>query len=391
VKKLLPVLVLALALLAAGCGGGGDEAAGTGGATATGADTGGGGAAADCSGAIGIMAPITGEAGAIGTEQLNWAKFAVSRFNEENGTSFTLVEGDTQLDPAQASTVAQRFASNDEILAVVGPAGSQEVEAVAPLFTRADLAFVSGSATATDLTNGDNPTFYRVVPNDGAQAPTAATYIAEELDAQNVVIIDDQTSYSRPLADGVQTALEEADVTVSRQSVNQDQTDFSSLVSRVPQDADVVFLPWQIAANAQIFGQQMREQGREAVIFGSDGLFSPEDFKIDGSYVSSFAPDIRNIEESQELAEAFTAEYGDFGTFGPPTYAATYVVMTALQTLCERGDEPTREAVVEEIGQTNVQGSILGGDLSFDENGDPEGAEFYIFRIEDGEYTLVTE
>ncbi|HWG56991.1 MAG TPA: branched-chain amino acid ABC transporter substrate-binding protein [Gaiellaceae bacterium] len=390
-KKLLPVLVLALALLAAGCGGGGDEAAGTGGATATGADTGGGGAAADCSGAIGIMAPITGEAGAIGTEQLNWAKFAVSRFNEENGTSFTLVEGDTQLDPAQASTVAQRFASNDEILAVVGPAGSQEVEAVAPLFTRADLAFVSGSATATDLTNGDNPTFYRVVPNDGAQAPTAATYIAEELDAQNVVIIDDQTSYSRPLADGVQTALEEADVTVSRQSVNQDQTDFSSLVSRVPQDADVVFLPWQIAANAQIFGQQMREQGREAVIFGSDGLFSPEDFKIDGSYVSSFAPDIRNIEESQELAEAFTAEYGDFGTFGPPTYAATYVVMTALQTLCERGDEPTREAVVEEIGQTNVQGSILGGDLSFDENGDPEGAEFYIFRIEDGEYTLVTE
>ncbi len=296
-RALLLVLVLALGLLAAGCGGDDDDEAGDATTEAT-TDTGGGGAAADCSGEIGVMAPITGDAGSIGTEQLNWAKFAVDSFNDENGTDFTLVEGDTQLDPAQASTVGQRFASNDDILAVVGPAGSQEIEAVGPIFTGEDLVFVSGSATATSLTDGRFDSFFRVVPNDDAQAPTAAAYIADELDAANVVIIDDQTSYSRPLADGVQEALEEADVTVSRESVNQDTTDFSSLVSGVGDDVDVVFLPWQIAANAQIFGQQLKEQGKDAVIFGSDGLFSPDDFTIDGSFVSSFAPDITNIESS---------------------------------------------------------------------------------------------
>jgi ABC-type branched-subunit amino acid transport system substrate-binding protein len=71
-------------------------------------------------------------------------------------------------------------------------------------------------------------------------------------------------------------------------------TDFSSLVSKIGDDIDVVYLPWQIAANAQIFGQQMKEQGKKAVIFGSDGLDSG-DFKITGSYVSAFAPDIRGI------------------------------------------------------------------------------------------------
>jgi branched-chain amino acid transport system substrate-binding protein len=389
-RALLLVLVLALGLLASGCGSDDDEAGEATTETATETDTD-GGAAADCSGEIGVMALITGDAGSIGTEQLNFAKFAVDSFNEENGTEFTLVEGDTQLDPAQASTVGQRFASNDDILAVVGPAGSQEIEAVGPIFTRENLAFVSPSATATSLTDGRFESFYRVVPNDAAQAPTDAAYMVDNLDAANVVIIDDQTSYSRPLADGVQEALEEADVTVSRESVNQDTTDFSSLVSGIGDDVDVVFLPWQIAANAQIFGQQLKEQGKDAVIFGSDGLFSPDDFTIDGSYVSSFAPDITGIEESADLVEAYTAEYGDFGTFGPPTYAAANVILTAMSDLCEGGDELTREAIVEQIGETSIDDSILGGSLSFTESGDPEGAEFYIFTIEGGEYTLVTE
>ena len=389
-RALLLVLVLALSLLAAGCGGDDDDEAAGEGTTAADTDTN-GGAAADCSGSIGIMAPITGDAGSIGTEQLNWAKFAVDRFNEEQGTDFTLVEGDTQLDPAQASTVGQRFASNDDILAVVGPAGSQEVEAVGPIFTREGVGFVSPSATATSLTDGSFETFFRVVPNDSAQAPTAASFIAEELDADNVVIIDDQTSYSRPLADGVQEALEEGDVTVSRESVNQDQTDFSSLVAGIGDDVGVVFLPWQIAANAQIFGQQLAEQGKDAVIFGSDGLFSPDDFTIDGSYVSSFAPDITSIEESADLVDAYTAEYGDFGTFGPPTYAAANVILTAANDLCGEGEELSRESLAEQIGETSISDSILGGGLAFDENGDPQGAEFYIFTIEGGEYTLVTD
>jgi branched-chain amino acid transport system substrate-binding protein len=386
-KKLLAVLVLALAVLAASCGGDEDEAS----ERATTDTTATNGVAADCEGSIGIMVPITGDAASIGQEQLNWGKFAVDRFNEEHGTAFRLIEGDTQLDPSQASTVGQRFVSDDGILAVIGPAGSQEVEAVGPLFTQASMPFVSPSATRTSLTDGSFDTFYRVVPNDDAQAPTAAGFIAEELDADSVVVIDDQTSYSRPLANGVQQALEDAGAEVLRQSVSQRRTDFSALVSRVPNDADVVFLPWQIAANAQIFGQQLREQGKNAIIFGSDGLFSPDDFTIDGSYVSSFAPDITSIEESADLVEAYTAEYGDFGTFGPPTYAAANVILTALTDLCEEGEEPTREALAEQIGETTLPQSILGGELAFDENGDPQGAQFYIFQIDGGEYSLVTD
>ena len=377
-------LLLALAVIAAGCGGDDDEEAAP---PPPAAEN--GAAAADCTGSVGVMAPITGDAASIGQEQLNFARYAVQVYNEENGTSFEVVEGDTQLDPAQASTVAQQMVSNDQVLAVVGPAGSQEVDAVGPLFTRENMGFVSPSATATNLTtSGNYPTFARVVPNDDAQGPTIGSFIAENLDAQEVFVIDDQSSYSTGLADSATAALEDAGVTVRRESVSQDASDFSALVSQVG-DADVVFLPWQLAAKAQVFAEQLTEQGSDAVIFGSDGLFS-EDFTHEGSYVSSFAPDIRAIETSADLVAGYEEEFGEFSsTFGPPSFAAMRVVLDAITRACEEG-EPTREAVAEQIDQTSTDESILGEGITFDENGDVEGARFFIFQVQGpGEYELV--
>ena len=152
---------------------------------------------------IGIMAPITGPAGSIGTEQLNWSKLAVEDFNKANGWSVELVEGDTQLDPAQAVTAAASLIADADIYGVVGPAGSQEVEATSPAFKEARLVNVSGSATRPSLTTSGFDTFFRVVPTDAAQGPTDADYIGQELNATKLFIIDDQTSYSTGLADEV--------------------------------------------------------------------------------------------------------------------------------------------------------------------------------------------
>jgi branched-chain amino acid transport system substrate-binding protein len=379
----LLALMLPLAVVAAGCGGDDEEGA-------TGAATTGPAEAADCAATIAVMGPFTGDAASIGQEQLGFTQFAVQKFNEDNGTDYQLEEVDTQLDPAQASTGAQRIVSNDDIVGVVGPAGSQEVSAVGPIFTRENMAFISPSATATDLTeSGDFPTFYRDVPNDAAQGPTDAEFATSTLNAETIWVIDDQSSYSTGLADSFTTAAEDAGATVNRESVNQDQSDFSALVSRVA-DADVVFLPWQLANKAQVFGQQLAEQGSDAVILGSDGLFS-DDFSIKDSYVSSFAPDIRSIPSSADLVTEYEAEFGEFAsTFGPPAYAATNALLTAVQQACQdAGGTPDRQQVADAMGNVDIAESILGGPLRFDDNGDPEGARFYIFKVTGkGQYEL---
>jgi branched-chain amino acid transport system substrate-binding protein len=345
---------------------------------------------------IAVMGPFTGGAASIGQEQLNFARLAVQRFNEETGLNVELVEGDTELDPARALSVAESLVADPAIYGIVGPAGSQEVISVAPVVTPANLVMVSPSATRPDLTEQDFDTFYRVVPRDDVQGPTNANFMIDELGAESVWIIDDQTAYSTGLAEEVQRVLDERDVQYTRESIGQADTDFSALVTRIRgDDPDVIFIPWQLAPQGAQFARQVAEQGLDAVLFGGDGLFSAEDFidgaagTTEGAYVSFFAPDVRDVDDAQEIVQAYEEQHGEFGPFGAPAYAATLVVLEAIQRAQEAGDL-TREAVLEQVGQTQQPTSILGIPIEFDANGDIQGAAFYLFQVQDGAFTLVT-
>src|SRR5215212_7067495 len=122
---------------------------------------------------IGISEPITGPAASLGTQQQRWARFYATRYNATHKKKIRLVEGDSQLpNTAEAIKVAEQFASNGKMLGVVGPAGSQEVVASTPPLKNAGLAYVSGSATRTSLTDGSRKGyFFRTVPNDDHQGP----------------------------------------------------------------------------------------------------------------------------------------------------------------------------------------------------------------------------
>jgi branched-chain amino acid transport system substrate-binding protein len=333
---------------------------------------------------IGFQGPITGDAAFIGKEQLGFAQYAIKKLG---GGKIKLSQQDTQLDPAQASTTGTKLHADASVLAVVGPAGSQEVLAVAPIYKKSQaLPFISGSATRTSLTNGSIPNFFRVVPNDSVQGPTTAKYIRQILKAKEVFIVDDQTAYSKPLANGVQANLRAGGVKVTRNSVNQKVTDFSSLVSKIGDGVDVVYLPWQIAANGQIFGQQMKEQGKSAIIVGSDGMDSG-DFKIAGSYVVAFAPDIRGIKGNAAFIKGYGKKF--VSNFGPPMYVATQAAIMAINKACADGNA-TRAEVQKALRTTFIPKSVLGGNLQFTAKGDVKGAKFYIFKLgSGGKKTLV--
>ena len=268
---------------------------------------------------IGMAAPITGPAASIGSDQVDWAQFFVSNWNKlkvNKNRKIKLIQGDTQLgvNTSFAVSVAQSFASNSKVLAVVGPAGSQEVVASTSAYKSGGLGFISGSATRTSLADGVTDGnrigyFYRTVPNDSIQGPTVANYITKKLNATRVYIIDDQETYSQGLADGVQALLRARGVTVTRDSISQQASDFSSVIAKIPGNTQVVYTPWQLAPQAQTFGQQLRAAGKGGItMFGSDGLFDPATWKITGSYVSFFP-----VDTSFAVVKAFQNAHGGNG------------------------------------------------------------------------------
>ena len=367
------------ALVVAGCSSGGSSSSSSSSA-----------ATKSCVATIGMEGPLTGPVAVLGQEQLHFAQLALLKDNVANHTRITLVQGDTQLNPAQATTVTQQFISNSSIVAVVGPAGSQEVEAVGGPMARAGMGFITGSATAVALTTGKYPTFFRVVSKDSVQGPQDANYIVKTLHPKALMIVDDQEAYSTGLVSAMMPVFQAAGIKVDHESVSQNLKDFSSLVAKVTPDTSVVVLPWQVAANAQQFGKNLAQQHKTAVIFGTDGLFSPGTFTINGSYVSSFGPDITAMPADAVIARAALQRYGQFGTFGPPVYAATHVIDEAIASVCKSGQTPSRSNVLAAIKKTNEPASILGQPISFDSHGDLNGGKFFLFKIDSaGKYKLI--
>jgi branched-chain amino acid transport system substrate-binding protein len=349
---------------------------------------------------IGFAAPLTGPAASLGQQMLGWGRFFVSRYNRSHKNKLQLVTGDTQLpDTAQAIQVAERFASNAQILAVVGPAGSQEVQVSTAPLKSGGLGFISGTATRTSLTTDGTRKgfFFRTVPNDDQQGPRVANYIRRTLKATRVVIVDAQNTYSTGLADKVESILKGAGLDVRRESVSEATvTDFSSLVARIPSNTQVVYTPWQLAAKAQLLGQQLRAAGKNARMFGSDGLFDPDNFKIPGSLISFFPIDLKS--------KAITAYKrgpggGKSDLFGLPSYEATDVVARAVDKACANGTA-SRAEVRKFMNQTNIpkKQSLLGFAVRFAQRvklpigpGDMERpADFGIYRINNnGQYVRV--
>ncbi len=273
------------------------------------------------------------------------------------------------------------------LVGVAGPAGSQEVQAFGASMTRSGIAYVSMSATRDDLTNGQRPTFFRVVGSDDIQGAVDARYAVRTLKADKLVVINDGSSYSVGVAARFANVAHILGADVDLDEITQQQTDFSPLVDKIGNDVDLVFLAFQIASQGQTFAQQMRAKGKSAIIFGPDGMFS-SDFTFEGAYVSAFARDIHGVKGTAALIKAYEKKYGKFGTFGPPTYVAVQVVLAAIDKACQAG-AATRKAVLAQIKKTNLKNTILGQGIRFDANGDVLGGVFYIYRIVNGKYQLV--
>jgi branched-chain amino acid transport system substrate-binding protein len=376
-----------VALIAAGCGSSSSSSTSSASSTAAASAS----TSKTCDASIAVEGPFTGPVAQVGLEQLHFAQLAVANDNAANHTNVTLAQDDTQLTPSIAVSKTQSIIASPAV-AVIGPSGSQEVEAVGPLLAKAGLAAVSGSATLPALTSsGANKTFFRVVPDDDVQGPQDANYIVNHLHPKAVLIIDDDEAYSQGITKVMIPILTKAGIKVNHQTLNGTDTGatlasaLKSLVTaQLTPDETVTVLPWQAAANAQQFGLDAKQQGKTTILFGTDGTNSPSQFHIPGTYISTFGPDIStSTNPLDKSVVAGVAKYGPYGAFGVPTYAAADVVMRAIASVCKAGQTPSRANVLAAIRNTNIPASanVLSLPISFTATGNLSGQPGYLFHV----------
>ncbi len=297
---------------------------------------------------IGLMAPFTGPAASIGINQVHWANFYKTNYNKTHKKKIKFVNEDTMLGSAngtaEAVKGAQALGSNAAVLGVVGPAGSNEVKATTGALKGAGLGWVSGSATNTQIT-------------------------------------------STGLADEVQAQLKAKGVTVGRDGVSQQQSDFTSLINKIPRNTQLVYLPWQLPPKGQAFGQQMKTLGRAGTkLMGSDGLFDPLFAGLGNNVYDSFFP----VNPSDKRVAAFKAIHKGTELFGAPSYVAAQVVTGAIDRACKNGTA-SRAEVRAQLKKTNIPAStsLLGLPVAFNKNGDMVKKPFGIYHSVKGVFVRV--
>jgi hypothetical protein len=169
-------------------------------------------------------------------------------------------------------------------------------------------------------------------------------------------------------------------VTVNRDGVSQQQSDFSSLIAKIPRDTQLVYIPWQLPPKGKAFGEQMRSAGKGSVILmGSDGLFDDAFASLGGVYASSFP-----TSGTHPVVKAFKKVHGgDPEFFGAPSYVAAQVIGGAIDRACANG-KASRAEVRAQVKKTNLKKTVLGLNVRFNGLGDIRGGEFGIWKATSG-------
>jgi branched-chain amino acid transport system substrate-binding protein len=348
---------------------------------------------------IGAAGPFTGELSKIGLDSLNAIKMAVKEFNDAGGIDGRLVEvleGDDAGDPATGNVVADKFAGDPRVLGVIGPMNSSVVNAVLPIYDKANLAVISQSATTPELTELGYKVMFRVCPRDDSQGKAAATFIAEKIRPEKVYILDDKSVYGQGLADEVVKNLETlGGFEIKRDQVGAQDKEFGSVVTRLKEfGPDLVYTSFSNPSQAAALAKQLMASGEKPVFMGGDGCKEKDQLiggggdAVQGMYVTAIGRDLREVQEAAGFVEKFEREHGAMSIFSGQSYEATKILLSAIKAASEKGDL-TREAVLSEVAATKEYRGILGFPISFDSKGDLIGGEILVLTVKGDDFEEV--
>ena len=137
------------------------------------------------------------------------------------------------------------------------------------------------------------------------------------------------------------TYLKAHGVTTIRLSAPNTTTDYSSYVTKVPSDADVVFFPTQQPPAAQTFAEQLVEQGKKAVMFSGDGsdasaAVQQADRRIRLQSSRRTSPTSRPTRRSSRRGRRPTRARPSARSVRRPT-APSQVILNAIKLACAKG------------------------------------------------------
>src|SRR5260221_2143428 len=343
---------------------------------------------------IASQSPLSGKQASLGTAIKNGAALAVKQLSKsitDLGFKVEFVPFDDQATPDVGVANAQNIVNDASILAVVGHLNSGVAIPSSEVYAKSDLAMVSPANTNPKVTDRDSTHLVanRVCGRDDVQGPVGAKFVATVLNAKTVYIISDKTAYGDGVAAAFNDAVTALGVKVLGNQATDEASNFDAILTPIAAlNPDVIYYGGIYDKGAVMF-KQARDKGIKSQFLGADGLDSSDLVKIGGDGITGLiftttAGPASLFPDAKQFIEDFKTAYKvqNVETYAPEAYASTQVVMAGITAAIKAngGTLPTRKQVAAAIRATSGLPTVIGT-LTFDANGDPQIASYYIIKV----------
>lgn len=310
----------------------------------------------------------------------------------------------------KCSANANAYAQNKSVIGVIGTFNSGCAEIIIPVLNRAPdgpVAMVSPANTYVGLTHGGAGTaagepdkyyptgtrnYIRIVAADDFQGAADAV-LTQDLGKKNVYILNDKEAYGQGVANNYRNAATQLGIGIAGFSAwNGKASSYTGLATKIKQSgADAVFLGGLICENGGKVIKDLRSVlGNDVTLIAPDG-FTPISAVVDGAgkaaegiYVSVAGQPNENLGPT---GKKFVQDFGATQAGGQVDPYSAYAAQSAevLLTAIENSDG-TRGDVAAQLLQTKVTDGIIG---SFQINavGDTNANPVTMYLIKGGKQT----
>lgn len=338
---------------------------------------------------IGTMSPLTGPYAADGNDIRQGTEIAVEVMMEAGGIpGFTNIEvfpQDTACDPKQAVAAANKLI-NEQVTGVVGAYCSSSTIPSSETLAEENIIMLTPASTNPKVTERGLPYMFRTCGRDDHQAPAAVKFMKEVEGVKTIFIVDDKTTYSQGLAEGVAAASAAAGIEVlEHDHVNQGDKDYSAVLTKVKAaNPDLFYISLQNSATGALMVIQAKRMGIDAILMGQDAVYHPKLVEIakgdaEGMFCTFGAID-KDAPKYKEFLEKYKAKTGN----EPGAYSAySFDSATAYLMAVKAAGTTDPAKVREEMMKLDFTGASK--QIKYQENGD-SGSNYTVYQVKDGKF-----
>jgi ABC-type transport system substrate-binding protein/ABC-type branched-subunit amino acid transport system substrate-binding protein len=347
---------------------------------------------------LGFAAGLSGAGiDVLGIDEQRGAELAVKDVGQVQGFPLELEVEDSLCSGEGGTAVANKFVSNDQIVAVVGHMCSSSCIPASDIYEANNFTMLSPSCTAVAFTDRGLAAANRVAWNDAIQGPAAAEFIRNTLGFERVATIHDGSPYGEGLVNEMSQAFEALGGTiVAQEAVNVGDTQMQPVLTKIKSaDPQLIYFGGFVAEGA-FLASQRADVGMEDVVFmGADGIKATDFIEAAGSAAEGVYASAANPAEAGsglgDFLAAYEAAYGEAppAPFHTQAYDAVQVYAKVIGEVGQVSPEGDlyigRKALNDALHQVEgYQG--LSGTISCQENGDCGTGTVAIAQVQEGDW-----